>query len=185
MAVVRIFRILLVVGGVLALAGVSLVFSSTGSSSSSTTSIPAGASWYMYYEFDLLGAGRLRGDYQETTGGSLDVFVLTQAQYDSFRNATDAGSLWSLGSSKGGTIDVSLPGSGTYFLVAAHSMAYQQVDQTVRLTLQVSGISPMPFGSGLALFGAGIAVVSWGMVRRKKRSKGVSTPAVPEPPQSL
>ena len=81
------FRVLLIIGGVLGLAGISLVASSFGSSASSTTSIPAGSIWYMYYEFDVLGPGSLRGDYQETTGGALDLYVLTEAQYQSYRLA--------------------------------------------------------------------------------------------------
>ncbi len=103
------FRVLLIIGGVLGLAGISLVASSFGSSASSTTSIPAGSIWYMYYEFDVLGPGSLRGDYQETTGGALDLYVLTEAQYQSYRTGTNMGSLWSLGSSNAGTIDVVLP----------------------------------------------------------------------------
>src|SRR5439155_1423879 len=81
-------------------------------------SIPAGFRYYMYYEVNILGSGSLRGDYQEISGGSLDLFVMTQEQYDYYRTGANFGSLWSLGSSRGGTIDVSLPGTGRYFLVA-------------------------------------------------------------------
>src|SRR5438477_9451681 len=125
MAFVRVFRILLIVGGVLALAGISLVVSSLGSSSSSTTSIPAGVRYYMYYEINILGSGSLRGDYQEISGGSLDVFVMTQDQYDSYRTGSNFGSLWSLGSSRGGTIDVLVPRSGRYFVVGQHVRFYE------------------------------------------------------------
>src|SRR5205807_8878237 len=97
MAFVRVFRILLIVGGVLALAGVSLVFSSLGSSSSSTTSIPAGFRYYMYYEVNILGSGSLRGDYQEISGGSLAPFVMPQDQHDSYRTGPTFGSLWPRG----------------------------------------------------------------------------------------
>src|SRR5207237_9559952 len=126
MAFVRLFRILLIVGGVLALAGVSLVFSSLGSSSSSTTSTPAGFRCYMYYEVNILGSGSLRGDYQEISGGSLDLFVMTQEQYDYYRTGANFGSLWSLGSSRSGTIDVSLPGPARYVLVAGHWNLYRR-----------------------------------------------------------
>ncbi len=165
MAFVRVFRILLIVGGVLALAGISLVVSSLGSSSSSTTSIPAGVRYYMYYEINILGSGSLRGDYQEISGGSLDVFVMTQDQYDSYRTGSNFGSLWSLGSSRGGTIDVSLPGSGRYFLVAQHGTSYEETAQVVRLTVHLSGINPTTFGSGLSMLGAGLSIGSWGVLR--------------------
>src|SRR5438046_10587251 len=109
MAFVRVFRILLIVGGVLALAGVSLVFSSLGSSSSSTTSIPAGFRYYMYYEINILASGSLRGDYQEISDGSLDLFVMTQEQYDFYRPGQNFEILWSLGSSRGRTLNLPLP----------------------------------------------------------------------------
>jgi len=184
MAFVRVFRILLIVGGVLALAGISLVVSSLGSSSSSTTSIPAGVRYYMYYEINILGSGSLRGDYQEISGGSLDVFVMTQDQYDSYRTGSNFGSLWSLGSSRGGTIDVSLPGSGRYFLVAQHGTSYEETAQVVRLTVHLSGINPTTFGSGLSMLGAGLSIGSWGVLRWgrwRAGSSGATTHGGPAP----
>ena len=184
MAFVRVFRILLIVGGVLALAGVSLVFSSLGSSSSSTTSIPAGFRYYMYYEVNILGSGSLRGDYQEISGGSLDLFVMTQEQYDYYRTGANFGSLWSLGSSRSGTIDVSLPGTGRYFLVADHGTSYEQTAQVVRLTVHLSGINPTTFGSGLAMLGVGLSIGSWGVqrwVRWRSRPSVATAHAAPLP----
>ena len=162
------FRILLVIGGVLGLAGSSLVASSFGSSSSSTTSIPAGSIWYMYYEFDVLGPGSLRGDYQETTGGALDLYVLTEAQYSSYRTGTNIGSLWSLGSSNAGTIDVVLPGSGKYFLVADHGTSYEGVRQVVRFSLHLAGVNPTTFAAGIGLLGAGMVVAALGVLKRRR-----------------
>src|SRR5437016_14322342 len=95
----------------------------------------------MYYEFNVLGPGNLRGDYQETTGGALDLYVLTEAQYESYRAGTNIGSLWSLGSSNAGTINVLLRGSGNYFLVADHGPSYDGVRQVVRFSLHLAGRS--------------------------------------------
>ncbi len=162
------FRVLLIIGGVLGLAGISLVASSFGSSASSTTSIPAGSIWYMYYEFDVLGPGSLRGDYQETTGGALDLYVLTEAQYQSYRTGTNMGSLWSLGSSNAGTIDVVLPGSGKYFLVADHGTSYEGVRQVVRFSLHLAGINPTTFAAGIGLLGAGVVVAALGVLKRRR-----------------
>ena len=162
------FRVLLIIGGVLGLAGISLVASSLGSSASSTTSIPAGPIWYMYYEFNVLGPGTLRGDYQETTGGALDLYVLTETQYESYRAGTNIGSLWSLGSSNAGTIDVVLPGSGKYFLVADHGTSYERVRQVVRFSLHLAGIDPTTFAAGIGLLGAGVVVAALGVLKRRR-----------------
>ena len=161
------FRVLLIIGGVLGLAGISLVASSFGSSTSSTTSIPAGSIWYMYYEFNVLGPGNLRGDYQETTGGALDLYVLTEAQYQSYRAGTNIGSLWSLGSSNAGTIDVVLPGSGKYFLVADHGTSYESVRQVVHFSLHLAGVNPTTFAAGIGLLGTGMVVAALGVLKRK------------------
>src|SRR5207249_11922844 len=67
---------------------------------------------------------------------------MTQEQYDYYRTGANFGSLWSLGSSRGGTIDVSLPGSGRYFLVAQHGTSYEETAQVVRLTVHLSGDQP-------------------------------------------
>ncbi len=162
------FRILFIIGGVLGLAGISLVASSFGSSASSTTSIPAGSIWYMYYEFNVLGPGNLRGDYQETTGGALDLYVLTEVQYQSYRSGTNIGSLWSLGSSSAGTIDVVLPDSGKYFLVADHGTSYEGVRQVVRFSLHLTGIDPTTFAAGIGLLGTGMVVAALGVLKRRK-----------------
>ena len=163
MTILKRFQIVLIIGGVFWLAGFSLVVSSFGSDTASTTSIPAGPIWYMYYEFNVLGGGHLRGDYVETTGGSVDLFVLNEAQYASYRAGVDIGSLWSLGSSKAGTIDVSLPSSGKYFLVADHGTPYERIPQVIRFSLHLTGINPTIFAAGAGLLGGGVIVVSLGM----------------------
>ena len=188
MAILVSFKILLIVGGVFWLAGFSLVVSSFGSDTASTTSIPAGPTWYLYYEFNVLGGGHLRGDYVETTGGSVDLFVLNEAQYASYRDGMNIGSLWSLGSSRAGTIDVSLPSSGKYFLVADHGTPYERVPQVVRFILHLTGIDPKIFAAGVGLLGGGVVVVSLGMRKWNRvmnRSSVASLPLThpqPDPP---
>src|SRR2546428_12323905 len=108
----RVFRILLIVGGVLGLAGLSLVVSSFGSSVSSTTSIPPGPIWYMYYQFTVLGAGTLRGDYQETTGGSVILLGLTGALYETRHASTRHRRLLCIRRIQGGNLVVRPPGCG-------------------------------------------------------------------------
>jgi hypothetical protein len=185
MAILGNFRILLIVGGVFWLAGFSLVVTSFGSDTASTTSIPAGPAWYLYYEFNVLGGGHLRGDYVETTGGTVDLFVLNEVQYASYRTGMNVGSLWSLGSSKAGTIDVQLPSSGKYFLVADHGTPYERVPQVVRFSLHLTGIDPTTFAAGAGLLGAGVVVFSLGLRKwngtARQPSVPPQTPSQPQP----
>src|SRR5207247_9879280 len=112
------------------------------SSTSTTTSFHAGFRYYMYYEVHILRSCSHRGDYQEISGGSLDLFVMTQEQYDYYRTGANFGSLWSLGSSRGGTIDVSLPRTGRYVLVADQGTEYERAAEVVPLTVLLTVITP-------------------------------------------
>ncbi len=195
MGVLRAFHILLVVGGVLSLAAMPLIVSSLATSAAANTTIPAGARWFMSYYFNVLGSGTLRGNFEETTGGSLNLFILTEAQYNSYQSGEDGGSLYSLLSSRGGSFGVALPGSGTYYLVADHGMNSLAIAQEIHFVVQVRGINPTIFLVGIGLFGAGVAFVvlgarmgrkaSWRPSFRTPRDVPVSDAMLPprEPPQ--
>jgi hypothetical protein len=166
MGVLRAFHILLIVGGVLTLTALPLLVSSLDTSAAATTTIPAGP-WRMSYYFNLLGSGSLRGNFQETTGGSLNLFVLTEAQYNSYQSGTDGGSLLSVLSSRGGSFGVVLPGSGTYYLVADHGTDSFAIAQEIQFVVQVRGINPTTFLVGVGLVAAGVVFVFWGARRRR------------------
>jgi hypothetical protein len=166
MGVLRAFHILLIVGGVLTLTAFPLLVSSLDTSAAATTTIPAGP-WRMSYYFNLLGSGSLRGNFQETTGGSLNLFVLTEAQYNSYQSGTDGGSLLSVLSSRGGSFGVVLPGSGTYYLVADHGTDSFAIAQEIQFVVQVRGINPTTFLVGVGLVAAGVVFVVWGTLTRR------------------
>jgi hypothetical protein len=165
MGVLKAFHILLIVGGVLSLAALPLIGSSLTTSAADTATIPAGL-WYMSYHFNILGGGTLRGTFQETTGGSLNLFVLTEAQYNAYRSGMDYDSLYSLTSSRGGTFGVALPGSGTYYLVAVHGTDSLAIAQELTFDVQVRGINPTFFVVGAGLFAVGLVFAVWGARRR-------------------
>jgi hypothetical protein len=166
MGVLRAFHILLIVGGVLTLTALPLLVSSLDTSAAATTTIPAGP-WRMSYYFNLLGSGTLRGNFQETTGGSLNLFVLTEEQYNLYQSGTDGGSLLSVLSSRGGAFGVALPGSGTYYLVADHGTDSFAIAQQIQFVVQVRGLNPTFFVVGVGLFAVGGVFVVWGTMTRR------------------
>src|SRR2546421_9934925 len=89
------------------------------------------------------------------------------------------GSLWSLGSSNAGTIDVVLPGSGKYFLVADHGTSFEGVRQVVRFSLHLAGIDPTTFAAGIGLLGAGVVVAALGVLKRRKIAIRAGGPVPP------
>jgi hypothetical protein len=105
------WQVLIVVGGILAVAGLYGVVTSFMVRHTGTSPIPAGWQSYLREEFNVLGAGVLRIDYA-ATHGTVDVFVFTEAQHADYVNWGFAEALFAVGDSVAGSFDVSLPESG-------------------------------------------------------------------------
>src|SRR2546430_8362513 len=73
---------------------------------------------YYSFEVGILGDGRLNGNLSEIRGHSFDVFVFDERGYASFRDGSNA--VPPLFHQHGTTIQVdqSLPGGGSYYVVA-------------------------------------------------------------------
>lgn len=83
--VLRQIRVLLVLGGVLRLAGQALVVSSfLPITRGGTVTIPAGPNWYYAFELDVLLSGRVDLQFSELGGGVVDVRVFPASEYRVF-----------------------------------------------------------------------------------------------------
>jgi len=173
------FKVLVIVGGILLSIGLILTLSAIGPGSTTRTlTIPAGAEWYFYYEFSLLFGGSVSGEFRVLSSGSVNLYVMTQAQYDGFSQTGGGPSVFTTGGSSG-TFSVNLPSGGKHFLVFTHGGGWEGVSQDVRTTFQVNGIEPTFFVGGIALILPGVALFALGL--RKKRQAAAARP--PESPQ--
>jgi|GEM_PF-3597636 len=174
------FKVLAIVGGILVSIGLILTVNAiVPGSTTETIAIPAGAEWYAYYEFSILFSGSVSGEFQVLSSGSVNLYVMTQAQYDGFSLTGDGPSLFTTSGSSG-TFSANLPSGGKHFLVFTHGGGWEGVIQDVRTTLRVSGIEPTFFVGGIVLVLVGVALSALGL--RKKRQAAAARP--PEfPPQ--
>ena len=149
---------------------------------------------YYSFEVGILGDGRLNGNLSEIRGHSFDVFVFDERGYASFRDGSNAVS--PLFHQHGTTIQVdqSLPGGGSYYVVAVELPARE--DLQVHLDLVVFGLKPtetivavIVLVGGLALVGAALMLSVWSWRRTPSASKASSqAPADPSsdpPPDPL
>src|SRR5437867_2292715 len=177
---------LAVVGAILLLAGVAALASSFQPlTDSATITIPSGAQWYYAYDFSLLANGHVSGSFQERTGGTVDVYVFTDAQYQAYDGGGSPQPLFSTAGSSG-QLDVALPGSDTFHLVFDHGSGYDAVQQDVEVVITVSGIGPPSyFIAGIVALGIGtvlIGIAAWKERRDKRAPRPAFAPMQPNVP---
>ncbi len=174
--ILSISRILLIVGGVLFLSGQTLfVASFFQGAQDEVTTIPPGPWWFVEYEIRVLGASRVSGQFADTVGGLVNLYIFGEAQYKVFAFIGLGDELYSI-EAPSGSFSVDLPTSGTYHLVFAHGDGSEQVAQPVRVSYRVAGIEPALVGVGTAFIAAGIVGVAVGL-RQGERRPGSSKPA--------
>lgn len=180
----RAFKVLMVLGGILLSIGLILTANAIlPGRTTETITIPAGGGWYAYYEFELLFSGSMSVEFQVLSGGTVKVYVMTQAQYDGF-SQTGGGPSAFMTNGSSGTFSVSLPSGGRYFLVFAHGAGWEGMAQEVRTTLRVDGITPTSFVAGIVLSLLGIALLALGF-RKKRQATAVPPLGQPPPPAGV
>jgi len=167
-SLVRAWRVFLVLGGVLALAGGMLLVSSVlPTASEETIVIPEGPSNYVAYEVRILGSGRVSGSFEDTSGRVVAAFVFSEAAYQWYA-FIGAGTPISEVRGAAGTFDATLPGSGTYYLVFAHPTWDDAATQVVRVRVVFDGVKPgFIEGSGVLLVLGMLLAVHGARVRTK------------------
>jgi hypothetical protein len=172
----RAWQVLIIVGGILALVGGAGVVSSFSVRYTGTIPIPAGALWYFPLEFDVVGGGSLSIDYA-VMEGTVNVYVLTEAQYAGYQYGGFSEGLFAIGDTAAGSFDVALPTSGKYFVTFEHGWGFEGMAQEVRTTVRLLGIDPAWLSVGLAFVAMGGTILAFGFVG-KRRAMRVRMPTV-------
>lgn len=174
--VLSISRTLLIVGGVLFLSGQTLfVASFLQGTQGEVTTIPPGPQWFVEYEIRVLGASRVSGQFADTVGGLVNVYVFGETQHKVFAFIGLGDKLYSIQATSG-SFSADLPAAGTYYLVFAHGDGSEQLAQPVRVSYWVAGVEPALVGVGTAFIAAGIVGVAVGL-RQRQRCPGTPRPA--------
>lgn len=171
----RAWKALLVIGGILLVIGAGVFYSSFATRTTETHSIPAGDRWYVYFEFNVMTGGSLFVDYASTGSGVIDVFLFTAAQYATYSDQGVSSALHSVVGASEGDFEISLPGSGRYFLAIDHGSGFENVEQSFRATIRLLGIDPAWFYGGIALLALGAVLVVVGLMRKRKAVRTAQT----------
>lgn len=114
--------------------------------------------------------GSVRFDVDIYSGGLVDFWVLTDAQYESLLDGELTDWLYAgTGTHFGNTVQ--LPDFGTHYLVMDQSDGYEQTVTTVNLSYKVFGAYPVPLALGLLLVATGVISIVLGA--RLKGERGI------------
>lgn len=137
-----------------------------------TATIPAGA-WFHVFEVQILGGGRIVGQFQDADGRVVDVLVLDEPEYEVYALFGTGEGIFSMRGTSGSFVAI-LPDSGTYYLVFAHAAGFDSSEQEVLVSYRLLGVEPVFLGVGLTMIVPGIA--STGMGLRAKRATRAAIP---------
>jgi hypothetical protein len=127
-------------------------------------------SQHIYLPLHVSNGGRISGDFVETSGQPVTVYVFNQQEYDQYRANGAASSLFSTMDLSQGTYSASIPAPGTYYVVTAHGTGYAQTSEPVTLSVKVDGTNLPYLGlESLAPVGGGLLVLAYVMRRRRNR----------------
>jgi len=167
--VLRQIRVLLVLGGVLRLAGQALVVSSfLPITRGGTVTIPAGPNWYYAFELDVLLSGRVDLQFSELGGGVVDVRVFPASEYRVFAFIGRGYALFTASDSSAPS-RFSFRRGGSWYLVLDHGQGFEESIQDVRIAFRLAGVNP-----DLLLYGGAFTAIGAVLVLLDRRQKGRS-----------
>ena len=140
--------------------------------------IPAGATWFVQWGFEVLTTGAVSGHFVASSGGVVGVYIMTQAQRDDFVLGHPASALVFVQGSSG-NYSGPLAGGGKYFLVVVHGPESEELNQSGSAFLRISAVSTWPFLAMSTGTVAAVALAVVGFVLRA-RSRETAGP-VPAP----
>ena len=159
------FQVLLIVAGILLIAGIYVIYPPLPVSSTLAANIPAG-NYYYRIIFSIAKANRISGTFSGTGGTNVNVYILTASQFDAYKAGQSTSNLFqTTGSSGSFSATVSTP--GTYYLVFDH--ATNNNAQDVQISYLLDGWDPIFLGTGIALITVGIALGILGNRQRRKQ----------------
>ncbi len=170
------FRVLLATGGILLIVGIYFAIPGTAVSGNGTYSVPAG-NFYYRITLNLLKAGRISGQFSETSGNIISLYVFTGAQFDSYRNGVVGQDLFAI-SGGSGTFSASVVSPGDYYLVLQHGANFVNQTQAVQLTWQLDGTNPVLLGLGITILVVGVILSLLGYRMRRRGAPPPSTAGV-------
>ncbi len=191
----RAFQALSIFGGLLLIGSVYLLIPPVPFTASHDSTISAGGNMYLYDKLNVLRFGHLGGSFSQPQGEGLRVYVFTESEYNAFATQYVPQGLFLSDGPSSGTVSVSFPGPGNYYLVFTHGTGFENSAQSLSFSITVDGLNPVILAVGLGVLGAGAVLLVVGYRLRNKHLDQISAQASdvimfdkpsppPSPPQS-
>ena len=167
--ILRQIRVLLVLGGVLLLAGQALVVSSfVPMTRGGTVTIPAGPNWFYAFEFNALGPARIDRSSPRWAAAS-STSASSRRRSTASTRSSDSGTPCSRRQSRPARSTSVVPTSGIWYLVLDHGQGLEESIQDVRVAFRLAGVNP-----DLLLYGGAFTTIGAVLVLLDRRQKGKS-----------
>ncbi len=182
----RTLRLLLILGLILAIAGVAaLAYSTQLPEQAGVAPIPAGWEFYNEVHWAFLDGGTIQGTFQEANNTPVNVLVYNDADYNAFVNTDNRTPIVNV-TEASGTISLSVSGFDTYHVVFQHPPGYENVSQNVTVDFTATGMDPTFAVGGIAVIAIGGLLVAYSVLRsRRTATAGGPLPSratIPMPP---
>ncbi len=171
------FQALVSLGGLLLVIGVYVLLPASSLTANHTNTLDPGASVYLYDKLNVLKFGRLTGQFSESQGNALNLYVFTEDQYTTFTTQYVPQGLFSSLEHSSGSFSVSLPSPGNYYLIFTHGTGLETSSQEVNFSLNLDGYNPVILAVGVGLLVGGAISLGVGYHLRNKYLDKLLTPA--------
>ena len=186
------FQAFSILGGIVVIIGVYVLIPTFPLTAHHNLTMGVGANMYLYDKFNVFKSGHLSGQFSESQGQALGVYVFTDAEYTTFTNGYLPQGLFSSDGPASGSFSVSIPAPGNYYLIFMHGTGLENTSQTVDFSVTLDGYNPVILAAGFGLLAAGAVLVIVGYYLRNKYLDKLLTPAAsdvvvfdkPSPPTS-
>jgi len=129
--------------------------------------IDAGNLYFNYIDVGLFAGARLKGSFTVTSGGSINLYIFENREYQNYYNGNDCYYIESASGSSG-TFDITVDVGDTYYIVLEHGSGYESMRQTGEVTHQIIGTDFVMIGLGIGLFIGGLMAIVYGWALKKK-----------------
>lgn len=173
----KVFQFLVSIGGLLLIGAVYVLIPASPFTSSHNSTVDPGANVYLYDKVNVVKFGHLSGQFSESLGQPLNVYIFTEDQYTTFTTQYLPQGLFSSIGRSTGMFSVSIPSPGNYYLIFTHGTGLENSSEGVSFSINLDGYNPVILAAGFGLLIAGVVSLAVGYYLRNKYLDRLLAPA--------
>jgi len=135
--------------------------------------IPPGQ--YHYLPLNVVGEGRISGDFAEVQSQLVNFYVVTEHQYETYKSTGILDYLFFVINAASATYDTHISSPGSYYLIITHSSGYESNSEQISLHLRLDGTNSWYLGlEGLVLVAVVGLPVFFTFRKRENKKQAIS-----------